>query len=72
MMGFIIRGGNLPCPLEKRKVLLENVVGYLTKTEQFLRATRLGKGKLFGHGEVKKKSPAGKPRKNKAYLFGVH
>ena len=51
---------------ELRKNLIDEVVGYLVKTEQYLRAAPLGKGKLFGHGEIKVKSPAGRPRKNKA------
>ena len=50
--------------LAKRKILLDDVVGYFTKTDQFLRAVRLGKGDCFGKGEPPQKSNAGRPRDN--------
>ena len=48
--------------LAKRKILLEDVVGYFTKTDQFLRAVKLGNGDCFGKGEPPQKSNAGRPR----------
>lgn len=48
--------------LLKRKILLEDVVGYLTKTDQYLRAVRLGNDRCFGKGVPRKKSNAGRPR----------
>lgn len=35
---------------EKRKILTEDVVSYLVKSEQSLRAKKLGKGKCFVRG----------------------
>ena len=48
--------------MAKRKILLDDVVGYFAKTDQFLRAVTLGKGDCFGKGEPPQKSSAGRPR----------
>jgi hypothetical protein len=46
----------------KRKILLEDVVGYLTKTDQCLQLKKLGKDRCYGMGKVPEKSNAGRPR----------
>lgn len=46
----------------KRKILVEDVVGYLTKTDQYLHLKKLGKDRCYGQGRVPEKSNAGRPR----------
>lgn len=46
----------------KRKILVEDVVGYLTKTDQCLRVKKLGRDRCYGKGKPPKKSNAGRPR----------
>jgi len=37
---------------EKRKILTEDVVSYLTKPEQFFKAIKADTGRCFGKGEI--------------------
>ena len=46
----------------KRKILVEDVVDYLTKTDQCLRVKRMDRDRCYGTGAVAKKSNAGRPR----------
>lgn len=46
----------------KRKILVEDVVEYLTKTDQCLHLKKLGKDRCYGMGKVPEKSNAGRPR----------
>lgn len=46
----------------KRKILVEDVVGYLTKTDQCLHVKKLGRDRCFGKGKPPEKSKAGRPR----------
>ena len=46
----------------KRNILVEDVVGYLTKTDQCLHLKKLGKDRCYGQGKPPKKSNAGRPR----------
>lgn len=61
--------------IAKRKILLDDVIGYLTKTEQYLRATILNSDviKLFVRGEMpsKRTTQAGRPRRKPWPLEGV-
>lgn len=46
----------------KRKILIEDVVGYLAKADQCLHVKKLGKDRCFGKGKPPEKSNAGRPR----------
>lgn len=46
----------------KRKILVEDVVDYLTKTDQCLQLKKLGKDRCYGQGKPPVKSNAGRPR----------
>ena len=50
----------------KRKILVEDVVNYLTKTDQCLRVKKLGSDRCFGKGKPPEKSNAGRPRDDEA------
>lgn len=46
----------------KRKILLEDVVGYIVMSDQFLRAVQLGSNRRFETSISPEKSKAGRPR----------
>jgi len=51
--------------MEKRHNLQKYVVGYLAKSDQYLRAIKLGSGRCFFQGAPRKHSNAGRPRVDK-------
>jgi hypothetical protein len=48
--------------LDKRKFLVNDVVAYLTKTDQLLRIVRLGKDRCFGKDQSPEHFNVGRPR----------